>query len=101
MAAFLVLALTLLGFSALKQSRHNPTSHNQQHHAQVDAWITRMRRKTWTNTHIDRDVEMQVLPELPRRPDSAHVRSGPFRVSRMGRLNFACGQRNVTPAGFF
>jgi hypothetical protein len=81
--------------------------------------MTRMRRKTWRHSHVDRDVEMQVpvaLP-LPRRPESVYVRSGPSRVSRMGRLNLAnanqrvqfCdvpltpvqGQRGVTPAGFF
>ncbi|KAG9559069.1 hypothetical protein KCU71_g10115, partial [Aureobasidium melanogenum] len=119
MAAFIVLAIAVLGFSALKHARHNTASHNQQHHAQVDAWIARMRRKTWRNTRVDRDVEMQAPPpELPRRPESARVRFGPSRVSRMGRLNFAhtnqriqfCdvpltpihqGQRGVTTAGFF
>lgn len=118
MAIFIVLALTLVGFSALKQARHNTASHNQQHHTQVDAWIARMGRKTWRDTRVDRDVEMQVPPELPRRPENARVRFGPSRVSRMDRLNFAhanqrvqfCdvpltplhqGQRGVTPAGFF
>ncbi|KAG9527348.1 hypothetical protein KCU93_g5227, partial [Aureobasidium melanogenum] len=118
MAAFIVLAIAVLGFSALKHARHNTASHNQQHHAQVDAWIARMRRKTWRNTRIDRDVEMQVSPELPRRPEIARVRTGPSRVSRMGKHNFAhanqrvqfCdvpltpvhqGQRGATPAGFF
>jgi hypothetical protein len=79
-----------------------------------------MRRKTFRNSHVDRDVEMQVLtaPPLPRRPQTAYVRSGPSRVSRMGRLGFKSagqkvqfcdvpltpgnqGQRGVTPAGFF
>ncbi|CAD0091058.1 unnamed protein product [Aureobasidium mustum] len=118
MAIFIVLAIAFWGFSAVKHARHNTASHNQQHHAQVDAWIARMRRKTWRHTRVDRDVEMQVPPELPRRPDSAYVRSGPSRVSKMGRLNFAdrnqrvqfCdvpltsvhqSQRGVTPAGFF
>ncbi|KAH0256755.1 hypothetical protein KCU91_g16752, partial [Aureobasidium melanogenum] len=118
MAAFIALAIAVLGFSALKHARHNTASHNQQHHAQVDAWIACVRRKTWRNTRLDRDVEMQVPPELPRRPEVARVRTGPSRVSRMGRLNFAhanqrvqfCdipltpvhqGQRGFTPAGFF
>ncbi|KAG9691210.1 hypothetical protein KCU95_g8201, partial [Aureobasidium melanogenum] len=120
MAAFIVLAIAVLGFSALKHARHNTASHNKQHHAQVDAWITHMRRKTWRNTRINRDVEMQVPPppELPCRPERARVHTGPSRVSRMGRLSFAranqrvqlCdvpltpfhqGQRGVTPAGFF
>ncbi|KAI4746062.1 hypothetical protein E4T50_03541 [Aureobasidium sp. EXF-12298] len=70
MAIFIVLALTFWGFSAVKHSRHNTASHNAQHHAQVDAWITRMRRKTWRHSHVDRDIEMQapVVPPLPRRP---------------------------------
>ncbi|KAH0350881.1 hypothetical protein KCU81_g2450, partial [Aureobasidium melanogenum] len=118
MAVFLVLALAIFGFSALKHARHNTALHNQQHHAQVDAWIARMRRKTWRNTRIDRDVEMQAPPELPRLPEIARVRTDPSRVSRMGRLNLAhpnqriqfCevpltpihqGQRGETPAGFF
>lgn len=118
MAVFLVLALVLVGFSALKHARHNTASHNQQHHAQVDAWIARMRRKTWRNTRGDCDVEIQVSPpELPRRPESARVRFGPSRVSKMDRLDFAHadqraqfldvlltpvhqGQHGVTPAGF-
>jgi hypothetical protein len=120
MAIFILLALTLWAISAIKHSRYNTAPHNQQHHAQVDAWITRMRRKTFRNSHVDRDVEMQVLtaPPLPRRPQTAYVRSGPSRVSRMGRLDFKSagqkvqfcdvpltpgnqGQRGVTPAGFF
>jgi hypothetical protein len=120
MAILILLALTLWAISAIKHSRHNTAPHNQQHHAQVDAWITRMRRKTFRNSHVDRDVEMQVLtaPPLPRRPQTAYVRSGPSRVSRMGRLGFKSagqkvqfcdvpltpgnqGQRGVTPAGFF
>jgi hypothetical protein len=120
MAVFILLALKLWAISANKHSRHNTASHNQQHHAQVDAWITRMRRKTFRNSHIDRDVEMQIsaAPPLPRRPQTAYVRSGPSRVSRMGRLDFKSvgqivqfcdvpltpagqGQRDVTPAGFF
>jgi hypothetical protein len=78
-----------------------------------------MRRKTLRHSHVDRDVEMQVdAPPLPRRPESVYVRSGPVRVSRMGRLGFRgveqrvqfCdvpvtggkeGQRGVAPAGFF
>ena len=79
-----------------------------------------MRRKTWRTTHVDRDVEMQVpiAAPLPRRPESVYVRSGPARVSRMGKLDFGrrdqrvqfCdvpltpvhqGQKGVTPAGFF
>jgi hypothetical protein len=79
-----------------------------------------MRRKTWSHSHVDRDVEMQVpvATPLPRRPESVYVRSGPARVSRMGRLDFRSveqrvqfcdvpvtpanqGQRGVTPAGFF
>lgn len=76
-----------------------------------------MRRKTWRYTHVDRDVEMQVPSLLPRRPENVMVRSGPARVSRMGRrfpvnasqrvqfcdvpLTPVQGQRGVTPAGFF
>jgi hypothetical protein len=79
-----------------------------------------MRRKTWRHSHVDRDVEMQchVAPPLPCRPESVYVRSGPARVSRIGRLDFKSveqrvqfcdvllvdgkeGQRGVTPAGFF
>ncbi|CAD0112546.1 unnamed protein product [Aureobasidium uvarum] len=117
MAVFVALALTLWGLSAIKHARHDTASHNQQHHAKLDDWTARMRRKTWRNTHVDRDVEMQVLPELPRLPENVIVRSGPARVSRMGRLYPAnanqrvqfCdvpltpvqGQRGVTPAGFF
>ena len=122
MAIFILLALTFWGFSAAKHSRHNTASHNAQHHAQLDAWITRMRRKAWRTTHVDRDVEMQVPvahPSLPlQRPESAYVRTGPSRVVRMGRLDLGrrsqrvqfCdvpltpvqqGQKGVTPAGFF
>jgi hypothetical protein len=79
-----------------------------------------MRRKTWRHSRVDRDVEMQVpvAAPLPRRPESVYVRSGPARVSRMGRLDFKSvgqrvqfcdvpltdasrGQRDVAPAGFF
>jgi hypothetical protein len=79
-----------------------------------------MRRKTFRNSHVDRDVEIQspATPPLPCRPQTAYVRSGPSRVSRMGRLDFKSvgqrvqfcdvpltsagqGQRDVTPAGFF
>ncbi|KAI4716004.1 hypothetical protein E4T48_07819 [Aureobasidium sp. EXF-10727] len=111
MAIFIALALTFWGLSAVKHARHNTASHNQQHHAKLDDWIARMRRKTWRNTHVDRDVEMQVPSLLPRRPENVVVRSGPARVSRMGRrfpVNFCDvpltpvqGQRGVTPAGFF
>jgi hypothetical protein len=120
MAVLILLAVALWAISAIKHLRHNTASHNQQHHAQVDAWITRTRRKTFRNSHVDRDVEMQVLtaPPLPRRPQTAYVRSGPSRVSRMGRLDFKSvgqrvqfcdvpltpgqqGQHGVTPAGFF
>jgi hypothetical protein len=79
-----------------------------------------MRRKTWRHSHVDRVVEMQVpvATPLPHRPESVHVRSGPARVSRTGRLDFRSvdqrvqfcdvplmdgkqGQRGVAPAGFF
>ncbi|KAI4845035.1 hypothetical protein E4T44_05851 [Aureobasidium sp. EXF-8845] len=74
MAIFVLLALTLWAISAIKHSRHNTASHNQQHHAQLDAWIIRMRRKTFRNSHVDRDLEMQVpdAPPLPRRPQTAY-----------------------------
>jgi Na+-transporting methylmalonyl-CoA/oxaloacetate decarboxylase gamma subunit len=116
MAVFFLLALTLWAISAIKHSRHNTASHNQQHHAQVDA----IRRKTFRNSHVDRDVEMQIPAASPlsRRPQTAYVRSGPSGVSRMYRLDFKSvgqrvqfcdvpltpagqGQRDVTPAGFF
>ncbi|KAI4765611.1 hypothetical protein E4T52_06264 [Aureobasidium sp. EXF-3400] len=99
MAIFIVLALTFWGFSAVKHSKHDTASHNQQHHAQVDAWITRMRRKTWRHSHVDRDVEMQapVAPPLPRRPESVHrVQFCDVPLTPINQ-----GQRGVTPAGFF
>jgi hypothetical protein len=78
-----------------------------------------MRRKTLRHSDVDRDVEMQVVAApLPRRPENVYVRSGPARVSRMGRSDFMgvgqrvqfCdvplmdgkeGQRGGAPAGFF
>ncbi|CAD0094151.1 unnamed protein product [Aureobasidium vineae] len=117
MAVFIALALVLWGLSAVKHARHDTASHNQQHRAKLDDWIARMRRRTWRNTHMNRDVEMQVPPELPCLPGNVIIRSGAARVPRMGRLYPAnanqrvqfCdvtltpvqGQRGVNPAGFF